>query len=299
MKRWCAALLLSAAASATHAAPAVHGEPARAGSLPQHTFVEHLLELAKRAHPELVSLTAYATQPEGKSVVLAGSTLGRSAQPAGPDELQIIAGGTVKSAVNAAGQLEVKEVLQDVSHDPIGAVDIVFAHRRGQPARAHEATATAIQTEMSRHLISAANAFDPYPYDPKYREDTYAQALVDRTVRAHPEVIILAIHATPPGSSQNVIIGSTIGRIGKKADEDDLRVIDKGETNLEVASNGKRFEVELPLNDARGQRIGALGVVTAYKTGDDKAGLRVRAERIRDEMAREIPQAAALVRTRR
>ncbi len=33
---------------------------------------------------------------------------------------------------------------------------------------------------------------------------------------------------TPPGMTENVIIASNIGRIGKKVDEDDMRVIETG-----------------------------------------------------------------------
>jgi len=66
-------------------------------------------------------------------------------------------------------------------------------------------------------------------------------------------------------------------------------------TNKEVAENGKRFEAELPLNDAHGKRIGALGVVLAYKAGDDKEALTAHAVKIRDEMAAHIASPAALV----
>jgi len=37
--------------------------------------------------------------------------------------------------------------------------------------------------------------------------------------------------------------------------------------------NGRRFEAELPLNDSRGKRIGALGVVFNYRPGEDKEAL--------------------------
>src|SRR6202030_3048502 len=73
----------------------------------------------------------------------------------------------------------------------------------------------------------------------------YAQKLVDETLAKHPEVVILAFHVTPPESQENVIIASNIGRIGKKADEDDLRVIRTGKPNLEVNAAGDHFEVEL------------------------------------------------------
>ena len=117
----------------------------------------------------------------------------------------------------------------------------------------------------------------------------YAQKLVDETLARHPEVIIMAFHVTPPNQSDNVIIASNIGRIGKKADEDDLRVINTGESNLEVNKAGNHFEDELPLLDRAGNRIGAVGIVFNYKSGDDKAKLLRTAEQVRDEMRQKIP----------
>src|SRR6266446_3058458 len=78
----------------------------------------------------------------------------------------------------------------------------------------------------------------------------YAQSLIERMLAGHPEVATLAMHVTPPNSADNVIIASNFGRIGKKADEDDLSVIKTGQPKLEVNKAGDRFEVELPLLDA-------------------------------------------------
>jgi hypothetical protein len=38
----------------------------------------------------------------------------------------------------------------------------------------------------------------------------YAQKLVDDTLSKHPDVVIMAMHVTPPGGSDNVIIASNI-----------------------------------------------------------------------------------------
>src|ERR1700756_1292682 len=111
----------------------------------------------------------------------------------------------------------------------------------------------------------------------------YAQELLDETLAKHPDVVILAFHVTPPGKTDNVIIASNIGRIGKKADEDDMRVINTGKNNLEVNKAGNHFEVELPILDQAGKTIEAAGVVFNYKRGDNKAQLEETAERIRDE----------------
>jgi len=118
---------------------------------------------------------------------------------------------------------------------------------------------------------------------------TYAQKLVNETLAKHKEVVIMAFHVTPPDKSENVIIASNIGRIGKKADEDDMRVIDTGKSNLEVNKTGNHFEDELPLLDEAGNRIGAVGIVFNYKAGDDKNKLAKNAEQVRDEMRKQIP----------
>lgn len=119
--------------------------------------------------------------------------------------------------------------------------------------------------------------------------NTYAQKLLNDTLAKHKEVVIMAFHVTPPGQSENVIIASNIGRIGKKADEDDMRVIKTGTSNLEVNKTGNHFEDELPLLDQAGNRIGAVGIVFNYKTGDDKNKLARNAEQVRDEMREQIP----------
>src|SRR6266851_7298577 len=97
----------------------------------------------------------------------------------------------------------------------------------------------------------------------------YAQSLIERMLARHPEVATLAMHLTPPDSADNVIIASNFGRIGKKADEDDLAVIRTGKPKMEVGSTGDRFSVELPLLDANARAIGALAVAFPYKAGNN------------------------------
>jgi hypothetical protein len=121
----------------------------------------------------------------------------------------------------------------------------------------------------------------------------YAQKLVDATLAKHKEVVIMAMHVTPPGKNENVIIASNIGRIGKKADEDDLRVIETGKPNLEVNKKRDHFEVELVLQDQSGKTIGAVGIVFSYEKGKE-AEYQKKAEQIRDEMKEKTPTRAKL-----
>jgi hypothetical protein len=121
----------------------------------------------------------------------------------------------------------------------------------------------------------------------------YAQRLLDETLAKHKNVVIMAMHVTPPGQTDNVIIASNIGRIGKKADEDDMRVIETGKPNLEVNKKGDHFEVELTLQDQSGKTIGAVGIVFNYEKGKE-AEFQKNAEQIRDEMKQKTPTIAKL-----
>ena len=121
----------------------------------------------------------------------------------------------------------------------------------------------------------------------------YAQKLLDETLAKHKEVVIMAMHVTPPGKTDNVIIASNIGRIGKKADEDDMRVIETGKPNLEVNKKGDHFEVELVMQDQSGKTIGAVGIVFMYEKGKE-AEFQKKAEQLRDEMKQKTPTLAKL-----
>jgi hypothetical protein len=288
------AAFILAAALAASAAQA--GEPAKTSHLADG-YGQHLLNQALAENPGVIIMMMHVTPPGSKDNVVIASNIGRYGKVADPDDMEVITTGKSRLEINPKGDhFEVEEVLKDVSGDTIGALGVVWNYKAGDDQQAHRIQAEAIRDKLARRILHAGNLVDPWPYDPKFNDKTYAQALVDKTFAAHPELNVLAIHATPPGSKTNVILGSSIGRIGKKADEDDLRVIQKGAINKEIAENGKRFEAELPLNDAKGKRIGALGVVLAYKAGDDKEALVAQAIKIRDEIAAQIASPAALVR---
>ena len=123
------------------------------------------------------------------------------------------------------------------------------------------------------------------------RPAPFAQKLVDEALARHPEVLLLALHAQPPGHG-NLIVASNFGRIGKRGDDDDMRCIRTGKPNLEV--NGPHFEDELALKDASGRTVGALGVVFNYKPGANKDKLIRTANQIAHEMTQRIPNAGRL-----
>ncbi|MDB5475041.1 MAG: TonB-dependent siderophore receptor [Phenylobacterium sp.] len=122
---------------------------------------------------------------------------------------------------------------------------------------------------------------------------TYAQALVDREIARHPDLKILVLHVTPPGQADNVIVASNIGRLGKKADADDLSVLASGAPRAEVTRNG--YSVEQILHDARGRTLGVVATTFAYAPGDDTTAVMARAAAVERELAAATPSLTALV----
>jgi hypothetical protein len=276
------------------AAPALATAAGGPATLKANSYARHLIQAAAARHPDVAAITVYARPAGAKAAVVVASTAGAIGQPASAAVLASAQGAP--KLVKTGGRGAVVEALKDVEGHAIGALEIVYKPAASADQKARLAEAAQIRDEMGRRTAHAGNLLDAWPYDPGFDDRSFAQALVDETMARHPEVIILAVHATPPGSKTDVILGSNIGRIGKKADEDDLRVIEKGAINREVGETGTRFEAEIPLNDAKGQRIGALGVVFRYHAGDDKEALVRKAEAIRDEMGRRIASPAVLVR---
>lgn len=257
------------------------------------TWIQHQVLGAKARYPQIASIVVEGKRPDDKAPVVLGSTVS-AAEVFKPAP----ASAPADTAARAGDRYVVREAFMSSSSHRLGTIAIAFPYRTGQEAR-YQQIAHAVQADIARATLSAKNAADPYPFDPAFGPGTYAQKLTERTVAAHRDLLVMMIHATPPGGARNVIIGSNIGRLGKPADEDDLRVIDKGSTNLEVGDGNDRFETELPLNDAGGRRIGALGLVFPYKPSDDKEVLHRHGLAIRDEIARAIPSNAALFRPMR
>jgi iron complex outermembrane receptor protein len=149
-------------------------------------------------------------------------------------------------------------------------------------------------------LFVAALALGQDTVKPKYAP---AQAILDQIIKDHPEVLVIAMHVTPPGAKDNVIVASRfnvspgkweIQRIDKVADEDDMRVVKTGKPNLEVNTTGDRFEVEAAMLDGAGKIIGAVGIVFPYKKGDDQKALQKKADAILEAIRKRTPTIAAL-----
>ncbi len=268
----------------------IHAQEARANN-----YAQSLIDRALAKHPEVATLAMHVTPPNSSDNVIIASNFGRIGKKADDDDLAVIKTGQPKAEVGKNGdRFSVELPLQDVSGDTVGALAVAFPYKAGDDKAKFVGQAEQVRDELRRRITNAGNLVEPFPYS-ETPMNTYAQKLVDETMASHPDLQILALHITPPNSSDNIILASTIGRIGKKGDEDDLEVIKTGKPILEVHISGKRFETELQLHDRNGKTIGAVSTVFAYKPGDDKSQFQKRGEMIRSEIEKKIPSLAKLV----
>jgi len=271
--------------------------PALAATAPpvigQGSYGQQLVTRLMAAHHDVSALTLYITVPGGTGPESIASSDGQTGSPPPAAAEQALKSWRPHFNYDkASSQLTAEVPMLDMSHKKAGVMTIVL-HGKSRPALAREALA--IRNELARRTSYAANLVQAAVDDPNIPLDSYAQHLVDSELARHRDVLILAIHATTPKNADPEILASNIGRIGKKADDDDMRVVRDGKTNLEVNKNLMRYEVELPLKDAAGQRIGALGVVFPLTAHTNQKARHAEAIRIRNEIAHRIPSAAKLV----
>ena len=230
---------------------------------PAAKYSDQLIAKAMARHPGVTSLTVHTTPMAS----------GAPAQERSADGAQLVS----------------SLPLLDVSGDPVGSVSVAQRHVAGAEAAAMQ-EATAIRDEMRRHIVNAANLGDPVPYVPNAPTAPYAQQLTDQLMAAHPELLVMALHVATPRGDGYPIIASSIGRIGKAADSDDMGVIRSGKPATGAyGANKTRYGIELPMYDSRGTLIGALSVGYHYKQGDDEAALLRKAQALEAEMRARIP----------
>jgi hypothetical protein len=273
---------------------AVVAAPAGA-QIPTKIYAQQLVDETVAEVPGMLVMAFHVTPPKSADNVIVASNIGRIGTKADAHDLRVIR--TAASTFGFEGartRARLELPLVDTGGVSIGALELMFRCTAGDDRAALQKRAARVRDALSRRILNAGNLLDPYPTDASVPTKTHAQKLVDRAMGAHPEILSLAMHVTVR-TGDNIILASSFGRIGKKADDDDGKVIDSGKTTPEILSGGTRYGLELPLQDARGATIGALSVAYPYKHGDDEGALLHRAGRLRDELRSEIDSVAQLI----
>ena len=260
--------------------------------LPVKSYGQELVDQVVAKNPQLLVIALHASPP---SYPIVASNIGRIGKPADEDDMRVIT--TEKTNLETAHggtRFEVELVLRDVAGENIGALGLVFPYQTGDDKDVLEKRAAAIRDWLASRILDAGGLVEHHPYDPLATTKTHAQKLLDETLSKHPEVIGLALHATPPKGKSNIILASNFGRIGKKADDDDLKVISSGQPIAGVYAQGRRYSAELLLRDSANRTIGALSVSLRYQRGADQKALLSKAEQVRDELQALVPSIETL-----
>jgi phosphate transport system substrate-binding protein len=262
--------------------------------IPTKIYAQQLVDETAARASDLLVVAMRATPTKSSQNVIVASNIGRIGSASDQDDLRVIETGVPKLESTADGtRFRAELPLHDTSGVTVGALDVTLPSKPGADRAVLQRRAEQLRDGLSRRILNAANLFDPYPLDPAVTTKSRAQRIVDRAMANHSELLSLALHVTLPNSGENVILGSSFGRIGKRADEDDMKVIESGTTVPGIFAGGKRYGLELALRDAHGKTIGALSVAYPYKAGDEPVML-ARAERLRDELRQQFDSADQL-----
>lgn len=167
-------------------------------------------------------------------------------------------------------------------------------------ALAFGATAATASNEIPR----AAST----PQTPKnWRAPAYkikAQAIVDRLIATHPEIMSITIHALPagqPADAYTMIAGSFSDRIGNTSSPGDIITAKKGVTQVEskwgTPDYGKKVSVVVPLKDNAGKYMPVAMVIAFHQsaaTGKIDTDFMAPALTIRDSLVGQFASPSSL-----
>jgi hypothetical protein len=115
------------------------------------------------------------------------------------------------------------------------------------------------------------------------------------TLSAHADLRKMGLHAIPPGGKESVIIANAnMPRIGIPSSAGDLAAVKDGKTYCVKRDDGAFYNLKLPLQDASGRAVGILVMEIPYTSVASEAEAIAKAEGIRRDLARSIPDYQSL-----
>jgi len=149
-----------------------------------------------------------------------------------------------------------------------------------------------------RPLCGQAGVFDNAPAAPQTFPN-YAQKLVNQELETHPDVLVIAFHATIPGESINRVIAINKAQWNKfqwrPSDDIDTDTVISQKTIVQVIPKTHRMEVHMPLRIHDGSTIATLVCVWSFKDEEEAPELMRKSQSIRDEIAPQVTSLAQLI----
>lgn len=118
----------------------------------------------------------------------------------------------------------------------------------------------------------------------------YGDALVKQEMTAHPEIIFLGLHVTPPGRENNLIVAcSNPDKIGLQSTAADMVFAQPHQAKVFSKPGRNDYEVDLWFGDKAGRTLGMLVVHLNSSAVKDENGALQCALRIQKELQDRIP----------
>lgn len=122
-----------------------------------------------------------------------------------------------------------------------------------------------------------------------------AEHLVIDELSSHPYLQKLGLHAAEPGHTESVIIANgNKSKIGKATSEKDMLDVKGGKIYCHKDDEGSFYDMKLPMVDASGRHIGLLVMEIPFSAAHSPQDAVQKAERIRKELASQIPDLNSL-----
>ena len=234
-------------------------------------YGQKLIDDALARHPQVIAITLRANRPNGDR----------------PGDIRTVA--DQRLGTNPVAKGSTREVgLRDVAGKTVGSIELVFSDSDNKNSGDQSEVAALVQNEIAARIWNADSLFESYPVDPKVPYRTYAQALVEKTLARHSELLVLCLHLTPPHHDASITFACNVGRIGMVDDNGDIAIMQSGQFQDRVMPGGDTIKVEGPLRDTKDRTIGAFSAFYRHRSGDNDAQFNVRAAEVGRELAHQI-----------
>jgi DNA-binding beta-propeller fold protein YncE len=122
-----------------------------------------------------------------------------------------------------------------------------------------------------------------------------AENLVLEELSLHPRLRRMGLHVTPPGRDTMVLIANgNATRIGIHTSQSDFAAVKSGKTYGPRNADGNFYNMKMPMFDAQRRSIGILVMEIPCTDATSEDDAAHKAEIIRDELAKKIPDLDAL-----
>jgi len=127
----------------------------------------------------------------------------------------------------------------------------------------------------------------------------FAQALTERSLLLHPDVLVIAFHAQIPGEPINRVVAINQAQWAKflwrPSDDIDTDTAKTQRTVVQVIPATHRMEVHMPLHSSSGETIATIVCVWNFNDEEQGPELMRKSQQIRDELAPGIGSLAQLL----